>query len=84
MDRCDLTDLLITSCACRKHRGGHTLDEETAVLRDELLADGWLRAKFAGSCASCGQPYPVGAAIRYMAGDSWESSWRAECCPDGA
>jgi hypothetical protein len=78
-ERCELTELLIDQCACREHRGGADVDEETLRLRARLLAKpNWFAAKYAGACDCCGERFPVGAAIRM----DLHRGWRAECCAE--
>lgn len=75
-ERCDMTELLVDQCGCPQHRGGHTVDEETAALREQLLGTGrWIAARFPGRCCDCRTPFGVGTAIRQDG-----EAWRAECC----
>lgn len=57
-DRCDLTELLVSACGCRHHRGGQTPDEQATQHRAALLTQGWFRS---------------GAAIRMEPGMGWRA-----------
>ena len=88
MGRCDRTDLLVSECACRDHRGGRTPEEEAAsdavALRQRLLSgvDGhhWREAKYPGRCSGCSEWFQVGTAIR---SNNDGAGWLAECCTEG-
>lgn len=61
-DRCDLTDLLITSCACPQHRGGE-------VIEPAATAGQPFEAAYEGRCPNCDRPIHVGQAIVRLADD---------------
>jgi hypothetical protein len=37
--RCDLTDLLVTQCACKKHRGGAEVTDELKTVGQPFADD---------------------------------------------
>jgi hypothetical protein len=77
--RCARTDLLVDQCGCAQHRGGRTVEEQTAVERAVLLArPGWFPAQYPGYCARCNTPFEPGAAITRP--EPGELGWTAECC----
>jgi hypothetical protein len=76
--RCDLTDLLVDSCA---HCRGNTLspDDETAAEREELVNTApWFHAVRPGVCAVCGEPFTPGTLIRLHI----PQGWRGDCCKE--
>jgi hypothetical protein len=71
--RCDLTDMVTTSCAHCTGRDGGEADEQARLAA--LLATGCLEAQWPGRCSACGEPYDVGTPITRTTG-----GWRAACC----
>lgn len=64
IERCDLSDLPVTSCGCRKHRpDGGQIHIEPAAVRASHSYGPKVIAKYPGKCA-CGDRYEVGEAIR--------------------
>jgi len=77
-ERCELTELLPAECACRKHRGGQTVDEQA---RDQRTDRGWFEAQYVGKCVGCDEPFPPGTRIRYS---ERHQGYLAECCAEEA
>jgi hypothetical protein len=74
--RCELTDLLVDSCA---HCRGNTRspDDEAAAERSEFATTApWFHAVRPGVCAVCREPFDPGTVIRLEI----PQGWRAECC----
>jgi hypothetical protein len=68
--RCDYSDLPTGQCAhCRGHVTTRTRAAESPSRQIE--------ARYRGQCASCGEPYTVGALIEH---DPTTGGWLAECC----
>lgn len=93
-ERCGLTELLAAQCDCRVHRGGQTPQEEVdgdrARARSRLLGrlgdPRWFAAQYAGTCSTCDERFPVGAAIRVRGKFDRpavnDSNWIGECCAE--
>lgn len=80
VDVCPRSDLPAAYCAhCRGHRG---VEEEIAEMRRALRARGWILARVAGVCASCGEEFEAGVVIRAARGR--RGGWVAECCSEVA
>lgn len=77
-DRCDLTELIVTECGCRHHRGGRTPEEEARATRAARRGDGepgrWFSSIYAGKCSRCGFGFVAGDRIRADGAGGWE------CC----
>lgn len=71
--RCDDTLLLVTACACKKHRGGTTPVEQAAVdSRTETPRSAYgpvFAARWDGECADCGMAFDAGDDVRYVNGE---------------
>lgn len=76
-DRCAFTELPVDQCA---HCLGHNAPPPPQ------LPSGWLRARYPGSCALCGELFEAGAPIAWSDSDpsapSGNGGWIAECCAD--
>lgn len=72
-ERCEDTLLLVTACACRKHRGGATPAEQAAADRrtetPRFSTGPVFPARWDGECADCGKAFDAGDDIRYIDGD---------------
>ena len=61
---CELTDLPVSMCACRKHRGGQTPEEQA---RRDAKPSRAFPAQWPGECVDCGAPFRQGDMIRFSA-----------------
>lgn len=79
-ERCDDTLLLVTACACKKHRGGATPTEQAATdRRTETPRSAYgpvFAARWDGECAGCGMAFDAGNDVRYVNGELVA----ADCC----
>jgi hypothetical protein len=63
--RCETTELLVSQCGCRRHRGGRT-PEEAAELDRVIYGPGpWFFARWGGWCERGCHRFVVGTAVRY-------------------
>lgn len=60
--RCDLTDLLVDSCACPQHRGGDIVEAPETVGQP-------FDAAYEGHCSHCDRAIHVGQRIARLADD---------------
>lgn len=74
-ERCPITELLPAECAHCRHLPD--LDEHH-VDRTALLAQGWVTARYPGTCRQCGEHFNTGAAIS----QANARGWVAECCAE--
>lgn len=74
---CQIGGLPVSMCACRKHRGGRTPEEEAAT--DRRGSSRSFRAQFSGSCSDCGGEIRPGDVVRYGAG-RFGGSLLGPCC----
>lgn len=67
MQRCELSDLPVAECACRKHKPGQAADARPGTAA-AFVHDGspgpTIAARYPGRCVTCGDQYGVGEDIR--------------------
>jgi hypothetical protein len=63
--RCELSELPISTCGCRKHRpdGGQTHIEPASIRTYRYVLTSTVNAKYPGTCPECGDRYEVGEPI---------------------
>jgi len=71
--RCELTELPVEMCGCRRHRGGQTPEEEAR----STGSGRWFTARFIGRCARGEHDVRPGARLRAV-GDG--SGYECEPC----
>lgn len=92
-ERCELTELLTEACACPKHRGGQSVQEEAnterLAVRARLLSSQWtpdhvwFPAAYSGRCVGCRAWFTPGTAIRRITTDDHATpAYLAECCEE--
>lgn len=76
MERCELSDLPVSQCACRKHKPGQEVDAHEVA--STFTRDGGpgpiVVARYPGTCVTCAYRYQVGEEIRpvmTMGGTRW-------------
>ena len=62
-ERCDITELLVTECACRLHRNLPDPGAEPKPRPYSTDPGPWFTARFPGYCL-CGEPFGEGDHIR--------------------
>jgi hypothetical protein len=80
VQRCELSELPVEQCACRKHKPGQAADQHPGA---DIVRDGGpgpvITAQYPGQCVTCGDRFQVGDLIRpvtTMGGTRWG---HAEC-----
>lgn len=75
--RCDMTDLLVSACGCRAHRGTPRPVDPFDTASEP--PGPWVQAAWGGECDGCGQDYDEGDEIRADGSGGWEG----KCCENG-
>lgn len=93
-ETCGTTELPVSMCACPKHRGGRTPEEEAAHKARAAARTPWrvpngmqvarqasrpFPARYGGQCADCGGWFEEGDMIRY---DEDGDLVALDCCGD--
>ena len=83
-EECPLTELPVSQCACPKHRGGRTPEEEAIQQARTAARTAWrgpsgklvarttsrpFASHFGGQCSECGAWFAEGDMIQYRDGD---------------
>ena len=63
-EQCAVTELPASMCACRKHRGGQTPEEQARV---DAKPSRQFPAQYPGECVECGSSFREGELIRFSA-----------------
>ena len=67
VERCDLSDLPVDQCGCRKHPKGKTYDARQVRIDVNPGTVGYgqpIAARYAGVCPECGERFAAGDTIR--------------------
>lgn len=65
---CELTELPVDGCGCRRHRGGLTVTEQAAADR-RAWAERVFTARWHGHCDVCDEPIRPGQQIAHTGDD---------------
>ena len=63
-EECSITELPVSMCACRKHRGGQTPEEQAHA---DAKPSRPFVAQWGGVCADCGIEFQAGDLVRFSA-----------------
>jgi hypothetical protein len=74
--RCSTTDLLVSQCGCRVHRG---VPAPRDPFEEAEEVAPWVPAQFDSECSGCDGALWVGDMIRADGSGGWEG----KCCTDG-
>jgi hypothetical protein len=85
VERCDLSDLPVDQCGCRKHPKGKTYDARQVRIDINPGAAGYgepIPARYHGRCQACGDGITPGEPIRADLSTPGRAAWIHASCAD--